>query len=125
MVAVVGKILELAGLMRAEAEAIGSYNHGAADGLRRWADRFESAVQAEAPEWVSIREVRAWKGWSDKHLRSLARKAAGNGEARMTNRGWEFLYTYAQGIPVNPIHLRAIRSEEDAEEFGRQMGERE
>lgn len=125
MIAVGEKVLELAGLMRQEASSVEPYNHGAANGLRIWADRLEGAVQAEAPEWLNIRDVRSWKGWSDRWLRRWAQGLIGTGDSRLTNRGWEVRWQRAHELSVKPAHLRAIRSDEDAEELGRQLGAEE
>lgn len=124
MIAVGEKVLELADLMRAEAETVHVYNPGAANGLRLWAERLESIVQVDAPEWISIRDVRGWKGWSDRWLRAFARRLPAD-EARLTPRGWELKYSVAKDLSVKPAHLRAIRSDTDLEELGRQLGAEE
>lgn len=125
MIAVGEKILQIAGMMRTEAGQIEPYNHGAANGLRIWADRLEGIVQQEAPAWVSIRDVRAWKGWSDRYLRRWAGELVATGESRLTPRGWEVSFERAKALSVKPAHLRAIRSDEELEELGRQLGAEE
>lgn len=125
MVAVSEKVLELAGLMKDEAATVEAYNEGAARGLRIWAERIESAVQSGAPEWISVRDVRALRGWTDRYLRRLAQREEESGRARKTRRGWELRHDLVMELPVKPAHLREIRSDAEAEEFGRQMGARE
>lgn len=125
MVAVAEKVLQLAGLMKDEAATVEAYNEGAARGLRIWAERIESAVQAETPEWISIRDVRALRGWTERYLRSLALREEEKGRARKGRRGWELHIDLVKEIPAKPAHLRAIRTESDLEDLGRQLGAEE
>lgn len=125
MVAVAEKVLELASLMRAEAGTIQGYNDGAARGLVAWAERIEAAVNAEGPAWLTVAEVRALKGHSDRYLRRLAARVESEGHARRTPKGYVFAYPYVRAMRVKPAHERALRTDGDLEELGRQLGAEE
>lgn len=125
MIAVAEAVLQLAGLMKDEAATVEVYNEGAARGLRTWAERLEAAVQVGTPEWVSLRDVRGLRGWSDRWLRALASREEENGRARHGRRGWEFHIDLVKALPVKPAHTRAIRTDADLEELGRQLGAEE
>lgn len=80
------------------------------------AEELEELAHDHAPDWWTLSEVQAVRGWSERWLRERAREFANRGGpghplARKDNSGrWEFHTLALEEIPTSPSH--------DVEEVG-------